>query len=217
MAKRVRSKGREADPQARRPDRPSAGALAGPVQAPAPPPLPPGPSPEAVAVFEQAMQALQRHDYSQAAATFRVLLERHAPEGALADRGRVFLARAEQELARRPVEPHTVEERLTAATAALNNGDQDAAESLARAVLAEDPHQDLALYLLASVEARRGLYDAALSYLGQAIAISPEARAQARFDPDFEPLHDHEAFRELTESPSASGLPRRNRRARGER
>jgi len=162
------------------------------------------------------MQALQRHDYGQAAATFRALLERHASEGALADRGRVFLARAEQELARRPVEPRTVEERLTAATAALNNGDYDAAESLARAVLAEDPHQDLALYLLASVQARRGLYDAALSYLGQAIAISPEARAQARFDPDFEPLHDHDAFRELTEAP-APGWLRRNKRGRGER
>jgi tetratricopeptide (TPR) repeat protein len=171
-----------------------------------------------VAVFEQAMQALQRHDYGQAAATFRVLLERHASEGALVDRGRLFLARAEQELSRRPSEPRTVEERLTAATAALNNGDHDAAEALARAVLAEDPHQDLALYLLASVAARRGLYDAALSYLGQAIAISPEARAQARLEPDFEPLRDHDAFRELTEGPlQSSGQLGRNRRGRGER
>ena len=37
----------------------------------------------------------------------------------------VYLALCERELARRPVEPRTTEERLTAATAALNNGDDD--------------------------------------------------------------------------------------------
>jgi tetratricopeptide (TPR) repeat protein len=165
------------------------------------------------------MEALQRHEYVAAAGHFKVLLDRHPSEGVLLDRARVYLGLAERELSRRPVEPRTLEERLTAATAALNNGDHDAAESLARGVLAEDPHQDLALYLLASIEARRGLFDAALSYLGQAIAISPEARAQARFDPDFEPLYDNDAFRELTETPSSAastGL-RRAKRARGER
>ena len=165
------------------------------------------------------MEALQRHDYAQAASAFKVLLDRHPTEGALTDRARVYLGLAERELSRRPVQPQTVEERLTAATAALNNGDHEGAEGLARAVLAEDPHQDLALYLLASVQARRGLYDSALSYLGQAIAISPEARAQARFDPDFEPLYENDTFRELTETPQQSVPPalRRAKRGRGER
>ena len=165
------------------------------------------------------MEALQRHQYLAAAGRFKVLLDQHPSEGVLLDRARVYLGLAERELSRGPAEPRTLEERLTAATAALNNGDHDAAESLARGVLAEDPHQDLALYLLASVEARRGRFDAALSYLGQAIAISPEARAQARFDPDFEPLYDNDAFRELTETPlpSASSGLRRAKRGRGER
>jgi len=165
------------------------------------------------------MEALQRHDYRQAAAGFRALIEQHPSEGVLLDRARVFLGRAERELAARPVEPRTVEERLTAATAALNNGDHDAAENLARTVLAEDPRQDLALYLLAAIAARRGGVETALSYLGQAIAVSPEARAQARFDPDFETLRDSDAFRELTEAPlpTASNLARRLRRGRGER
>jgi tetratricopeptide (TPR) repeat protein len=165
------------------------------------------------------MESLQRHNYGQAASGFRTLLDRYPSEGALMDRARVYLGLAERELARRPAEPRTVEERLTAATAALNNGDHDKAEALARAVLAEDPLQDLALYLLAAVEARRGLVDAALSYLGQAIAISPEARAQARFDPDFEALRDNDNFRELTDAslPSASSAARRGRRGRGER
>ncbi len=220
MAKRARPKGRDVDDNARRSDRLPGAAPTG--QAPAAVasfPAPPGPSAEAVAVFEQAMEALQRHEYQAAAGRFKVLLSEHPSEGVLLDRARVYLGLAERELGRRPVEPRTLEERLTAATAALNNGDHDAAESLARGVLAEDPHQDLALYLLASVEARRGLFDAALSYLGQAIAISPEARAQARFDPDFEPLYDNDAFRELTETPLGSGpnLLRRAKRGRPER
>jgi uncharacterized membrane-anchored protein len=164
------------------------------------------------------MSGLQRHEYVLAAGRFRALLERHPAEGALGDRARVYLDLCERELARRPVEPRTVEERLTAATAALNNGDNDRAEGLARAVLAEDPRQDLALYLLASVEARRGAADQALSYLGQAIALSPEARAQARYDPDFESLRPLEGFRELTEPPSTgSGASRRTRHPRPER
>jgi tetratricopeptide (TPR) repeat protein len=165
------------------------------------------------------MEALQRHHYKQAATAFRALLEQHPSEGVLLDRARVFLGRAERELSARPAEPRTVEERLTAATAALNNGDHEAAEGLARTVLADDPRQDLALYLLAAIAARRGTVEAALSYLGQAIAISPEARAQARFDPDFEALRETDAFRELTEAPlpGSSGLLRRPRRGRVER
>jgi tetratricopeptide (TPR) repeat protein len=105
-------------------------------------------------------------------------------------------------MSKRPTEPRTIEERLTAATAALNNGAHDRAENLARGVLAEDPRQDLALYLLAVIEVRRGALEKAISYLGQAIAISPEARAQARHEADFEPLYELPAFQELTELPA---------------
>jgi hypothetical protein len=92
------------------------------------------------------------------------------------------------------------------------------AENLARSVLAEDPRHDLALYLLAAVEARRGAAEQALSYLGQAVAISPEVRAQARHDADFDSLRGLDAFHELTELPAqASGAARRARRARAER
>jgi len=160
------------------------------------------------------MEALQHHQYGPAAESFTQLVERHPLERALLDRARVYLELCARELSRRPTEPRTIEERLTAATAALNNLSHDRAESLARGVLAEDPHQDLALYLLAVIEVRRGSFDKALSYLGQAIALSPEARAQARHEPDFEPLFDVPAFQELTELPSqaAPGGARKPRR-----
>jgi tetratricopeptide (TPR) repeat protein len=181
----------------------------------APPPPPPGPSPEAVALFQQGMEALQQHHYGPAAESFKALIDRHPLERALLDRARVYLELCNREMSKRPTEPRTIEERLTAATAALNNGAHDRAESLARGVLAEDPHQDLALYLLAVIEVRRGALDKGLSYLGQAIAISPEARAQARHEPDFEPLFDLPAFQELTELPaqaSAAGAARKPKR-----
>lgn len=165
------------------------------------------------------MQALQTHAYRDAANVFRTLLDRYPGERALLDRARVYLELCERELRRQPAAPHTIEERLTAATAALNNGDEAEAERLARVVLAEDPLHDLALYLLAVIEARRGSTKAALSYLEKAVQISPEAGAQARFDGDFESIRDTDTFRRLTEpqNTTAPNQYRRARRGRSER
>lgn len=221
MAKPQRTKpGPPAKPEkkARRPE-PPAVRLATPTPR-QPSPLPPlvAPSSAALELFQRGMEALQRHEYQPAATLFRTLLDKHPDERALLDRVRVYLDLCERELRSRPPEPRSIEERLTAATAALNDGNNVRAENLARSVLAEDPHHDLALYLLAAVEARRGAVDQALSYLGQAVAVSPEVRAQARHDADFESLRDLDAFHELTELPAqAPGAARRARRARAER
>ena len=177
------------------------------ISAPAPP------SNEAVGLFERGMRTLQRHDYQAAADEFRTLMSAFPSEGALRERSAVYIALCERELARRPAEPRTTEERLTAATAALNNGEDARAEALAKAVLAEFPQHDLALYLLAAVAARQGAGDEALALLGQALAVNPEIRAQARHDADFEDLRDLEMFRNLIESPGSMGTDA-NRRAR---
>jgi tetratricopeptide (TPR) repeat protein len=160
------------------------------------------------------MQALQRHSYQQAAAGFRDLVQRYPAERGLLDRSRVYLELCERELRKQPVIPSTIEEQLTAATAALNNGDEAGAERLAQSVLGQDPRDDLALYLLAVIEARRGEREAALSYLEKAVEISPEAGAQARFDGDFESIRDTDTFRRLTDPPSNSTPSNNYRRAR---
>lgn len=162
------------------------------------------------------MESMQRHEYADAATGFRTLLDRFPAERALLDRSRVYLDLCERELRKRPAAPRTIEERLTAATAALNNGDLGRAEGLVHSVLGDDPGQDLALYILAAIEARRGRPDAALGRLREAIALSPEAGAQARFDADFESLFANETFRALTEARpnnhrSNSRRPRRPR------
>ena len=214
MAKRVRQRSARLEPGPKRetlhvgPAVPAASSVVIPGA--------PRPSTEAVALFEQGMQALQRHDYTAAAGVFRGLMSEYPREGALRERSVVYLALCERELARRPTEPRTVEERLTAATAALNNGVDDRAELLAQSVLSDVPQHDLALYLLAAVEARRGAADEALHFLSRALAANPEIRAQALHDEDFEDLRDMDAFRDLIEAPvppAADGL-RRVRRSR---
>jgi len=191
-------------------------------QSPTSLPPEPGPTAEAVAVFQDGMAALQRHDYRTAARQFETILTRFDGERALADRSRVYLALCQRELARRPPSPETVEERLTAATAALNNDDDVEAATYVRAVLDEAPHHELALYLLAAIEARRGARESALTLLTRAVDVSPEIRAQVRHDLDFETLRDLDAFRQLLETPvvresHALTGQRRGRRVRAER
>ena len=178
-----------------------------------------GPAPEAVVEFERAMGSMQRHAYSEAAESFRRIAGTFPGERALLDRVKVYLDLCERELKRQPPTLRTVEERLTAATAALNNGDEDRADALARSVVNDDAEQDLAYYLLAAVAARRGASEEALSHLARSVALSPEAGAQARFDTDFESLRAHDDFRRLTDPsslPTSSGA-RGLRRGRSER
>jgi len=173
-------------------------------------------APAAVDKFQRGMESLQRHQYQQAAAAFRSVLEDFPNARALQERSRVYLDLCERELRRKPANPQTAEERLTSATAALNDGNDARAEQLAKSVLADDPEHDLALYLLAAVDARRGNSESALAKLRKAIAISPEVSAQARHDSDFDALHDMAEFHELTEMPPTSAA-RRPRRGRAER
>jgi tetratricopeptide (TPR) repeat protein len=145
--------------------------------------------------------ALHDHDYQAASTTFESLIAQFPSEGFLTDRARVYLELAARELARRPAGSGNVEERLTAATLALNNHQDGEAARLAGDVLKEDRTQDLAAYLLAVVASRRGEVDTALAHLRDAIAINPECRLQARQDEEFDPLMDSDDFHALIEAP----------------
>jgi Tfp pilus assembly protein PilF len=196
---------------------PSAALATGAPSATPPQPLL-GPNAEAVARFQAAVEAMQRHQYAQAAGHFRTLLDAFPSERALLDRVRVYLGLCEREIQRRPTAPVTPEEKVTAATAALNDGRDADAERLARDVLAVSPDHDLALYLIAAVNARRGEVDEALTWLRRAMDVSPDVRAQARHDADFEPLRDLEPFQQLIDAPiSAQSGARRQRRPRVDR
>ena len=162
---------------------------------------------EAVAIYERGLEALQRHDYTQATELLQSVLRQYPEEKELHERVRLYLNICERQATQRAGAPQTVEERLYAATLAINGGQYDQAIAHLRLVRDEDPDNDHALYMLAVAHAQRDEHAEAVAHLERAIALNPENRALARNDPDMEPLHDDEAFRAALEAPSSAPKP----------
>ena len=184
-----------------------------PVQrTPEKPPVPPPPSGsqrrstyfEAVAAYERGLEALQRHDYRQATDLLESVLRNYPEEKELHERVRLYLNVCKRQATSKEIAPQTIDERLYAATLAINGGQYDQAIGHLRLVRDEDPDNDHALYMLAVAHAQRDEPAEAVAHLERAIALNPENRALARTDPDLEPLHDDDAFRTALEAPLAS-------------
>lgn len=155
--------------------------------------------PEAVSRYESGMRALQEHRYKEAADAFRAGLLQYPEEKELNDRVRLYLALCERHLSSTP-EPKTLEERLYAATLALNAGDPETALRHLGEIVAQDPDHDGALYMLAVAHASSDDPQQALAYLQQAIARNPDNRALALQDGDLERLMQNESIRAAVEA-----------------
>jgi tetratricopeptide (TPR) repeat protein len=195
---------------------PSSARTARAVEAGEPPPSPPTPTPqrrstyfEAVAVYERGLEALQRHAYQQAANLLESVLRQYPEEKELHERVRLYLNICQRQAAQRETAPQTIDERLYAATLAINGGQYDQAIAHLRLVRDEDPDNDHAIYMLAVAHAQRDEHAEAVAHLERAIALNPENRALARNDPDLEPLRDDDAFRAALDAGPASRLDRR--------
>jgi tetratricopeptide (TPR) repeat protein len=163
---------------------------------------------EAVAVYERAVEALQRHEYQQAMDLLESVLRQYPEEKELHERVHLYLNVCQRQAkAHQPPAPQSVDERLYAATLAINGGQYDQAIAHLRLVRDEDPDNDHALYMLAVAHAQRDEHAEAVAHLERAIALNPENRALARNDPDLEPLHDDDAFRAALEAPPAPPKP----------
>lgn len=160
--------------------------------------------PEAVARYEHGMRALQAHDYKNAAAAFRSVLTEYPEEKELNDRVRLYLALCDRHLLTAP-EPNTQDERLYAATLALNAGDADTAVRHLSTMLTLDPEHDGALYMLGVIHALKDDPATALAYLRRAIERNPDNRALALQDGDLERLMQDESIRAALEA--AGGRP----------
>jgi outer membrane protein assembly factor BamD (BamD/ComL family) len=154
-------------------------------------------------LYERGMEALQRHDYQQAAAILESVLRQYPEEKELHERVRLFLNVCQRQATPKLPGPQTIDERLYAATLAINGGQYDQAIVHLRLVRDEDPDNDHAIYMLAVAHAQRDEHAEAVAHLERAIALNPENRGLARNDPDLEPLHDDEAFRATIEAPSS--------------
>jgi outer membrane protein assembly factor BamD (BamD/ComL family) len=162
----------------------------------------------AVSLYEQGLQALQRHDYEGAVSLLESVLRQYPEEKELHERVRLYLSICARQVAPREPAPQTVDELLYAATLAINGGKYDEAISHLRLVRDEDPDNDHALYMLAVAHAQRGEHAEAIAHLERAIALNPENRAMARRDPDLEPIREDDAFRGAVDA-ARFGLPRR--------
>jgi tetratricopeptide (TPR) repeat protein len=164
-------------------------------------------------MYENGVRALQRHDYLGAATQFRSIIERYPEERELQERSQLYLRVCERETARRPAIPQTPQERIYAATVALNAGETAAALDHLRRALTDAPDSDHAHYIMSVALASKGESTRALEHLRQAIALNPENRALARQDPDLEAVRGTDGFWELLDSAagSARAKPRKRR------
>ena len=172
---------------------------------------------EAVALYEQAVRALQHHDYAHAANLLRSVLADYPDEKELHERVRLYLNVCERQAAPRQSTPQSTEERIYAATLAVNTGRHDEALAHLHAVIRDEPDNDHALYMLAVVHALRQEASDAMPHLLRAIALNPENRALARQDPDLEHLRRDESFRTATEAVALGRSERRRSRNRTSR
>jgi tetratricopeptide (TPR) repeat protein len=166
---------------------------------------------EAVGLYERGLAALQAHDYGKAIALLQSVLTRFPEEKELHERVRLYLNICERQATRREVVPRTIEERLYAATLAVNGGRYDEALAHLRLVRDEDPDNDHALYMLAVAHAQRGDHAEAVAHLERSIALNPENRALARRDADLDPLTDDEAFQAVLDAASGARRSARSR------
>ena len=206
------AKQRRASPRHERPKPAETPRIVREPESPPKAPAPPAPRPEhleAVALYEQGVAAVQAHDYSRASAILRSVLTRYPGEKELHERVRLYLNVCDRHMTPRGLTPSTPEERVFAATLAVNAGNYDEALEHLRTVRTESPDHDHALYMLASVLALRDQIDEAVPVLLRAIELNPDNRAMARHDPDLEPLRQYDNVRAALDAANPARLERR--------
>jgi tetratricopeptide (TPR) repeat protein len=171
---------------------------------------------EAIGIYEQGIRQIQEHDFARAAELLQSVVSRFPEERELGERARLYLALCDRQLRPVPDEPQSSDERVYAATLALNAGDLDRAIEYLDRVRRDDPAHDRALYMLATAHAQRGNLEVAIPYLQQAIESNPDNRVLARVDPDLAGLRAEDTFAALLESPllQPNGDPKRPVRSR---
>lgn len=158
---------------------------------------------QAVALYERAVNALQRRHFRRAAAQFQRVIDNFPDEPEIHERSRCYLAvcaRASLPAAT----PETVEDRLFAATLALNSGSQDVALRHLKAAAKEQPESDHVQYMLAVARAYAGDAADAAAHLLRAIELNPDNRFLARTEPSFDRIREDDAVREALKTPGAS-------------
>lgn len=156
---------------------------------------------KAVALYEKGLKALQRHRYDAASTAFRQLFELYPDERELHERARLYIAVCERATGPRAKPPKGADERILAATFALNRHDVDDALALLRTAAATDSSNDHVQYMLALAHAQRADANTAGRHLSKAIALNPRNRLNAKHEPDFDPIRGSQPFLDAIKTP----------------
>lgn len=155
---------------------------------------------KAVSLYEKALGFLQRRNFSRAGSQFEKLVNEFPEEINLNERSQSYL----QVCRRQQIEvfsPKTVEERVYAATLALNAGDEQGALNQLEAAEADSAEREEVQYMLAVVHATSGNKEAAVNYLRQAIKLNPDNRFLARHEVSFDTFQEDDVVQQLLASP----------------
>ena len=163
-------------------------------------PVPERRTSQAVEQFEKAVKAVGRKEYDKARELFEGIANGFPEERDVVERARSYQAlcdRAVAESKRGAYKPKGFDELLTYGVFLHNRGEYDEALKSLRQAADLQPKNENALYCLAATSARAGDSESALKALRSAIAVSPDTRAQARRDADFDGLREDDEFNAL--------------------
>jgi predicted Zn-dependent protease len=169
---------------------------------------------DAVDLYDQALRAIQVHEYATAATLLRELLSTYPAEFSLHDRVRLYLQICDRHLRSASPAPKTVDDHLYAATVAMNTGDRAAALKHLAEARRQEPENDHALYMLGVIRSLNGELEVGLEYLRKAIEANPDNRALVRHEPELEALRATEGFKLLLDSMGSAKRRPRARRSR---
>ena len=150
---------------------------------------------DAMAAYERGLQALQHHEYARASKLLQAVLDGYAEEKELHERVRLYLNVCRRQTVPPDATPRSVEERVYAATLAINSGAYDTGLAQLETLQRDKPDNDHVQYMLAVVHNLRRDPVQALSHLQRSVELNAENRFLAWHDADLEGLREHPKFR----------------------
>jgi tetratricopeptide (TPR) repeat protein len=166
---------------------------------------------EAVRAYERGVGALQRRDYGRAAQLLEAVIDRYPDEKELHERVRLYLNVCRRQAAPPDRTPRTLEERVYAATLAINAGAYENGLTQLRLALEADPSNDHVHYMLAVVQALRRDFASSLAHLQRAVELNPDNRFLALQDADLAGLREaNHGFRTIIDGAFGARRERRD-------
>lgn len=150
---------------------------------------------ETLALYESALQLMQKGKYEEAHTAFNAMLA--SSPGDLAERIRMYINACLCQATKSKANFATDEEHFDYAIYLLNDGHFDDAREQLQGLLRSNNKADYAFYGLAILASITGDTHTCLEHLTEAIRQNPRNRIQARSDSDFQNMADDPRFTEL--------------------